>query len=174
MKERNHWVATSYLEGEVQLYDSKFNGSLTASLKEQLVQIYRLAIKNDGLIVTSIPVQQQTGSVDCELFAVAFAYHAALGDNMRTVAFKQSTMRQHFIHCLESQQLDQFPPADHQVKRNKLKHFFIALFCICKLPESYDDQMIECEKCQLWFHFKCMNIDNDNVPDVWLCYACMQ
>lgn len=85
--ERNHWVATSYLQGEVQIYDSKLNGRLSAHLQEQLVQIYRPAIQNDGLIVTAVPVQQQTGSIDCGLFAIAFAYHAALGDNMRALSY---------------------------------------------------------------------------------------
>ncbi len=37
--ERKHWIATSYRDGEVLLYDGLFSGSLTASAEEQLVQL---------------------------------------------------------------------------------------------------------------------------------------
>ena len=37
--ECNHWVTTSYHEGEVRLYDSKFNHVLIDSLKEQIAVI---------------------------------------------------------------------------------------------------------------------------------------
>ncbi len=36
--ERKHWIATSYRDGEVLLYNDLFSGSLTASTEEQLVQ----------------------------------------------------------------------------------------------------------------------------------------
>ena len=80
--ERAHWVATSYLHGEVLLYDSLFNGKLSASLEEQIVRVYRPAVADGGLLVTAVPVQQQTGGTDCGLFSIAFSYHAAIGDDL--------------------------------------------------------------------------------------------
>ncbi|KAL5515133.1 hypothetical protein EMCRGX_G000258 [Ephydatia muelleri] len=77
--ERDHWVTTSYHEGEVRLYDSKFNHVLSDSLKEQINIIYKEATQSNVLTVRAMPVQQQTGGVDCGLIAIAFAYHAALG-----------------------------------------------------------------------------------------------
>ena len=43
------------------------------------------AANDSALIVTQYPVQQQSGSTDCGLFSIAFAYHAAIGDNLRTL-----------------------------------------------------------------------------------------
>ena len=59
--ERKHWVTTAYHNGEVLLYDSLFPGYLTPSTEEQLVRIYRPAVKDSCLLVTAIPVQQQRG-----------------------------------------------------------------------------------------------------------------
>ena len=41
------------------------------------------------------------------------------------------------------------------------------LFCVCSMPECYDSDMISCEQCQQWYHYKCVGIDTI-IPDVWL------
>ena len=50
--ERDHWVATSYHDGEVRLYDSASSGSLTPSLEKQMVEIYCVVLENGMLTVT--------------------------------------------------------------------------------------------------------------------------
>ena len=35
--EREHWVATAYIDGQVRLYDSKFTGSLSTCLTKQIM-----------------------------------------------------------------------------------------------------------------------------------------
>ena len=45
-----------------------------------------------------------------------------------------------------------------------------GVYCTCRLPESYDSRMIECEECQKWFHFKCMGLTSE--PDTWVCQQC--
>ena len=78
-RERNHLVTTSLHDGEVRLYDSCFHDQkLSASIEEQLLHIYKTSVQGHILPVTVIPVQHQTGSVDCGVFRIAFAYHAAL------------------------------------------------------------------------------------------------
>ena len=62
--EHNHWVTSSYHGKEVRLYVSCFNGRLTPSLEEKLVRIYRLLVDKKQLMVTAVPVQQQTGKID--------------------------------------------------------------------------------------------------------------
>ena len=51
--ECDHWVTTSYHEGEVRLYmyDSKFNHVLSDSLKEQIAIIYKEATQSNVLTV---------------------------------------------------------------------------------------------------------------------------
>ena len=39
------------------------------------------------------PVQQQSGIVDCGVFVIAFAVHAALGENVGEIEFQQEEMR---------------------------------------------------------------------------------
>ncbi len=69
-----HWVASSYIDGRVKLYDSLFNGKLTPSIETQLVQLYRPAIRRGALMVTAESVQQLSGAIDCGGFSIAFAH----------------------------------------------------------------------------------------------------
>lgn len=43
--------------------------------------------------------------------------------------------------------------------------------CICGYSED-DGFTIQCEKCNAWQHAVCVNIENDKVPDVYLCDLC--
>ena len=42
---------------------------LSPSLQEQLLQLYKLAVKDDQLMVTIVPIQQQRGPEDCGLYS---------------------------------------------------------------------------------------------------------
>ncbi|XP_042225569.1 uncharacterized protein LOC121868730 isoform X3 [Homarus americanus] len=43
--------------------------------------------------------------------------------------------------------------------------------CVCDF--SHDDgYMIQCDRCFVWQHVDCMEIDRDNIPDEYLCEAC--
>ena len=55
VKERQHWVASSYQNGQVKLYDSLFNGKIAPSLEVQLAQLYRPNITNSHILVTAEP-----------------------------------------------------------------------------------------------------------------------
>ncbi len=170
VEERQHWVATSYDSGEVRLYDSSSTGKLTPSLERQLVQVYRPAVREGSLMVTVVPVQQQEGVTDCGVYSIAAAYNAALGMDLRAVTYNPERMRAHLEQCFEKEELSPFPPAEKRVRRCKLAHLFVHVYCICGLPDSYDSQMIECESCQQWFHFKCVGLQSG--PDSWCCPSC--
>ena len=49
---------------------------------------------------------------------------------------------------------------------------YVHVYCVCHLPESYDSNMIECDKCGSWFHFKCMGLRKNALPDTWFCTNC--
>ncbi len=109
VKEWLHWVATSYRDGQVKLYDSLFNGKLSPSLEVQLIQLYRPAIRDGGLLVTAESVQQQSGGTDCGAFGIAFAYYAAQGKDVSKLEMKQEDLREHIRLCFERQELPHFP-----------------------------------------------------------------
>ena len=69
------------------VYDSKFSGGdLSPSLTNQLAVIFsKLQKKGEKEVptLTDIPsTQQQKGNSDCGVYAIAFAVHAALGNNI--------------------------------------------------------------------------------------------
>ena len=86
-------MVTSYISGEVRLYDSKFSGRLPKSIEQQICQVYRNAVVNGSLPVA---VQQQTGSSECRVMAIANAYHAVSGDDLPKLKFLEvHSMRNH-------------------------------------------------------------------------------
>ena len=171
--EREHWIATACSStGKVCVYDSSFTGRLTHSTEEQLVRFYKPLAKNGALMVTMVPVQQQLGSVDCGLFAIAFAFSAAREDSFSRLSFHQQGMRDHLVQCFQQQQLQPFPASQkRKEQKNRLKHIQIHLYCTCGLPESSDTQMIQCAMCQQWYHFRCMGIKD--APEHWNCPTCI-
>ena len=48
--ERQHWIATSYLNGELQVYDSKCGSKFTPSVESQIASIFS-PISHDNALV---------------------------------------------------------------------------------------------------------------------------
>ena len=117
-----------------------------------------------GLTLHNVPVQQQSGITDCGVFAVAFAYHAAIGDELERIIFDQGQMRKHLLRCFEKKELSRFP---HKLLRSRgeCKFQYIALHCYdhCKLPESYDN-LLGCDSFDQWYHY----------ITAWFCKNCQQ
>ena len=165
------------------MYDSKFGGGdLDTSLTHQLALVYRplITVEEDGeevdphLVVRIPPVQQQKGSSDCGVYAIAFAVHAALGDDIKDLEFDQAQMRNHLLKCFRKKELVRFPTTRKRSRHNN--HFpycEIQVFCSCQMPESYGD-MIQCDKCERWYHIiRCVGLSS--IPqdtELWHCHSC--
>ena len=93
---------------EVYLMDSL---GLTMNIGKDLFLQIASIYKCDGetLIVRKLGVQQQIGTLDCGLFAVAYAIEACLKTDATVLCFDQTKMRQHLFKCLEQQVLKPFP-----------------------------------------------------------------
>ena len=79
----NHWGLSSYLH-------SQPSKTLTAGLQIQLAKLYghlESSREDAGLTIHNIPVQRQGGLSDYGQFVIAFAFHAALGKNMKDITF---------------------------------------------------------------------------------------
>ena len=95
----------------------------------------------------------------------------AMGKNPHNNDYNQSRMRSHLEECFEKEELSLFSPSLVPVKRSRLRHLFVKVYCFCKRPESYDD-MVECEGCSTWFHFKCVGLCSSSNTDNWKCSTC--
>jgi hypothetical protein len=169
--ERHHWILTALLRGEIVLFDSFFSKLLPPTVEEQLLQLYSSWVKNNSLSVTILPMQQQrVGSVDCGVFTIAAAFHIAIGDDITTLTFDFMRMREHLLHCFEEQCVSPFPMKKKPVKRNHLTNIVIPAHCICRRPDSYNE-MILCEECNRWYHFKCADVKAVPSGD-WFCSDC--
>ena len=92
--------------GNVIMYESLGTG-LNASLKNQLINLYKVLCNDDGsLNVTVVLQQRQKGASDCGLYAIANAVALALGVDPCAVSWLQNDMRQHLISCFEKRELE--------------------------------------------------------------------
>jgi hypothetical protein len=183
----NHWVTSSSIGGTVDLFDSKFHGKLCSTLTHQLALVYRTLAESFDDDTSEIPiniprVQQQEGCIDCGLFALAFAVHTALGDDLTMMMFNQSLMRPHLVNCLRDGVFKPFPhkkvqtiPIDFTAMGTHgpyLSFFQLELFCECLMPETYDN-MVACDECELWYHLRCVNLPELPAEDQhWICAKC--
>jgi hypothetical protein len=166
-----HWVTSTCFGGNVQLYDSNVGFLLTTSLEIQLAQLYGAARKNNQLLIKQMPVQQQSNGRDCGLFAIAYAFHAALGNDLTELNFNCSQMRQHVTNCFEQGMLSPFPVSRIQTSRRcAARQYQISLFCSCLLPKSYSRSMVECYVCETLYHDTCVTTSPNQ--EHFICNEC--
>ena len=165
VEERQHWITTVMINGEVYLFDCLFNGILTPSAELQIAQLYKPLIRLNGLLVSVVPIQQQQETNNCGLFSITAAYHAAVRSNIGSLTFNESRLRAHLIKCFEQKKLTRFP----QSKKLSVTRP-ASLYCPCKKPDSFQN-MIQCDQCGVWFHYTYAKVIKS--PDYdWFCSNC--
>ena len=125
-----HWLAITtygYQHGTIFVLDSKFDYSLLVQTKLQICAL--MNCHNKFITVAVVLVQQQTGGVDCGLFAITLIqYILAEKKNPIDVSFTQSSMRNHALKCLENANLEMFPQSkDSLIKRSTWKSSYYAI-----------------------------------------------
>ena len=156
--------ASTSVGQHVTVYDSLYD-QLTKSTEVQLSQCYGGLINDMGqLAVDNPPVQVQNGSVDCVLFAIAFAYEIASGNRvLKDANFYQMKLRVHLLQCLENEEITAFPRSRKASKLRQRNHELqvIQTFCTCHMPEAliwWHDQiwsvrwMVSSQMRELVFH----------------------
>ena len=169
-----HWVTTTTLKCakpcRVRVMDSRWCGRLTRDMEIQISQIYGDGKPSSSLTYELCPVQQQSGGKDCGLFAIAFATEVAYGGDPVIVSYQQAEMRSHLLSCFEKGELQLFPRAQRSASVCSRQILCIKTYC-CGLPESYCD-MIECEVCFNWYHFRCVLVKKKADTVTWICITC--
>ena len=136
-----------------------------------MVDIYKDVITEDTIVVTIVPMQQQNGTLDCGLFSIAAAFNVAMGRSISSITFEQSLMRGHLEKCFIAGKFSSFPTSKSKVKKCPCTVVRINVYCMCQKIKSYDRQMIQCDTCQKWYHFKCVNLSEyDSLH--WHCPRC--
>ena len=102
-----HWVTSASIDAKVQLMDSLYSKTLSIHLEEQLTSIY--VSTGTECIVNVINVDQQNDSSSCGPYAIAFAYHTAIGDDVSQICFDYQSLRMHIETCLIQRKFSCFP-----------------------------------------------------------------
>ena len=168
-----HWIATSYQNGEVQLFDSCYSGKLPPKVQLQLCQLYKpLITDGEGLLVSVVGLQQQSpGTLNCGPLSIAAAYHTATGDDVGSLTFDSTKIRQHLAQCLEQRRLSRFPVTKKRVPRARSEHLLVEVSCICKRPDSIEDT-VACDGCNGWWHYSCAKVKSVSEDCDWFCNNC--
>ena len=128
------------------------------------------------------PVQQQTGGIDCGLFAIVYITSLLNGQDPSLMQYHQPSLRPHLLKCLRQERMTPFPSTSQQsIKQFTKQQFNVELYCGCHMPwdpvdsrkKSY--QMACCDNCSNWFHRV-----GENIPDAvftsdtaWKCFNCL-
>ena len=151
---------------------------LSSMTIQEIAKIYSIPSDHSVLKLKTLPVQQQDGYLDCSLFAVAYSIEVCCKNisGFGGMTFDQKRMRAHLRDCLLQKEMFPFPKTNSEsgLPHPKEKMRSVKVYCICKMPADFDSLMIECEKCQQWFHCSCINIDQDDIPKDWECPSCKQ
>ncbi len=163
------------MNGVISMHDSLSSATISDGLGEQMARVYgqlETSVEDNGLTIHHVQVQKQEGGADCGLFAIAFAYHAAVGDHLDKMTFDQSKLRSHLVACLEKEQFSKFPTLPHRGKRAcKRRISIVPLNCNCRLPDTFDN-VVGCDNCQKWYHYKCVGFSSSAYSANWFCKDC--
>jgi len=115
----NHWVCVSSNDSKtINLLDS-LSVKITWSLLLQIASVFKPDKAASKLYINLLCVHQQSSTLDCGLFTIAFAVEVCRGNNPRETEFVQTKMRDHLLICLELRRFELFPRKKCQLK-NKL------------------------------------------------------
>ena len=178
----SHWVVASNIGCQynaIGVYDSNcYTTTVPLELKRQICSLVQT--KHDTIVFEVMNIDSQHNTNDCGLYALANATELVMKGNPVLCVWDANKMRQHLLHCLENEQITNFPVIKQRqiafgTRTKKSFIFCERIYCICRMPED-KSAMIKCEKCLKWYHMSCMGLD----PDVnhngvaWSCTGCLE
>ena len=176
---KNHWITVSNIgcqKGHIDVFDS-LPSTISTRTKQQIAAI--CFSDKSSITVHISSVQRQYGGNDCGLFSLAFATSLCFGEEPSKTCYHQDQLRSHLLHCLEKRVMTPFPKnagRKRQQRKAEIANFQFNIYCYCRQPED-EDPMIQCERCNEWFHKDCINAPakvwkKKNEP--WTCKNCCE
>ena len=105
-----HWLLLSSYgarrSGQMVVYDSMYN-NLSTCTTALVAQLQELHMPPPGAMMRR--VQHQNDGYSCGLFALAFAFSIAVGQDPCTVRYDRRSMAPHLVKCLEQGVVQPFP-----------------------------------------------------------------
>ena len=99
-------MSTKWCSGdEVAVYNSLFT-QLDAETRGTIMKMFGLKRARE---IVMMPMQQQDGSTDCGLFAIATMTSLALDEDPSGITHKQVELRHHLLKCISEGKLTYFP-----------------------------------------------------------------
>jgi len=134
-------------------------------------------VKKKKKIVVHVPdIQQQfPGTLDCGLFAIANLVefcingYPELKSQSRNWNFDVDMLRPHLISCIKNDKFESFPKVCVYDIKIALDIYDIKIDCPCGLANVTEGIMVNCERCEHWFHQFCSDAVTDSP---WLCFNC--
>ena len=166
----NHWISISTVKCPSNVYDSL---NLRLSISTKKIVAVLLQTKNNFITIEYVNIKFQSGHSDCGLFVIANATAICNGMDPAYLEFKQGLMREHLKNAFDKKFLTPFPAKKIKQKLLVQKEK-VHIFCMCR---TIDDGrcMVECSKCQKWYHAECVTISNKTIHDEnesWFCQSC--
>ena len=156
----------------------------SGGLDTQLALLY--ADNSKQLLVTVPTIQQQKGSSDCGLYALAVATAIAAGISKKTQSWNQQLMRAHCFKCIVEENVTPFPinitRGQRTWKLPRSQQFIINLVCDCNLPlyaylgdtDSSVKHTFQCDVCGDWYHNECVGFpDRSTIEGSNSCMKCI-
>ena len=157
----NHWVTVTNISCEsnrIKVYDSLYSELSEKERQKFYASLASLINTNEANMIIEWPsMEQQNGSSDCGLFALAVAVCLSEGENPSEHLFDQTVMREHLALCIQCDELAAFPVKSFRTVKDRIERS-VDLFCHCRKPYRKGVFMIECSKCLDWFHRSCETV----------------
>ena len=118
-------------------------------------------------------VQKQSGSRDCGLFAIAMAQSLCNNEDPFDKTYMQSDLRGCLKDSMEAGVMKSFTAK--QTRRKYRYHTVLHIDIYCKCRGIEEGLMIQCERCNRWYHKECCHADDSYfaVEDLkWTCNSC--
>ena len=68
-----------------------------------------LKCEDEVFLTKTVPVQKQSNSSDCGLFALAFAFDLANNLDPSIITYNEKILRKHLLACTENEEITEFP-----------------------------------------------------------------